>query len=418
MIREKCVLGTLMENNYLFADTNLKADQFSEAVNKNIFSRMMALAEQNKSFDMTSLLMYSDNYDEIGGGGYLAELVRFSNPVKFDEYCEAVKDHWKVGEKRRILQAAVNEDWDQEKVIEYLTKLESAKSGGPKDINIFLAENHDKPFVKRQVDKGVTTGIKLLDKVTSGLQGSNLIVIAARPSMGKTDVMLKLARSAGWDGYLPVIFSLEMSEEQLHNRNIATVGNYSRDRMADPEKDLTDEQKDRWGDTLGKLSMTKMHVDETGAQTIPEMRAGIRKTMNNNPDRPPVVFIDYLTLIKSTETGGSTHERIGDIAKGLKNLSKEFNCPIVVLAQLNRGVEQRQDKRPMLSDLRESGTIEEATDLGIMLYRDSYYDAENDDSTLEMIVTKNRNGATGTVMVAYNRVTGGIYDLEAIRNDQ
>lgn len=418
MIRERAVLGTLMTDNYLMGDAGLMADQFSEAVNKTIFSRMAELASQNKSFDMTSLLMYSNNYDEIGGASYLSELTNFSNPEKFDEYCEAVKDHWKVGQKRRILQTAVNEDWDQEKVIEELTKLEDVKAGGAKDINIFLANNHDKPFVKRTVAPGITTGINLLDKMTSGFQGSNLIVVAARPSIGKTDTKLHFARSAGWAGYLPIIFSLEMSEEQLHDRNIAAVGNYSRSKMSDPFELLSDEQKDRWGETLGRLSMTKIQVDETSGQTIPTMRAVIRKKVNEFPDRPPIVFIDYLTLIKSVDNSGSMHERVGDIAKGLKNLAKEFKCPVVVLAQLNRGVEQRQDKRPMLSDLRESGTIEEATDLAIMLYRDSYYDAEADDGTLEMIVTKNRNGGTGTVMVAYNRVTGGIYNLEAVGNHQ
>ena len=135
-----------------------------------------------------------------------------------------------------------------------------------------------------------------------------------------------------------------------------------------------------------------------------------RKVFAEHPDRKPIIFVDYLTLIRSTTKGDNMHQKIGEISKGLKSMAKEFNCPVVVLAQLSRSVEQRQDKRPLLSDLRESGSIEEDADVVTFLYRDAYYSKDETDRTMEIIVAKNRNGGTGTVYANYNKFTGAITD--------
>lgn len=226
----------------------------------------------------------------------------------------------------------------------------------------------------------------------------------------KTDVMLHLAKHSGWANYLPIVFSLEMAKELLRDRLIASTGNYNRAKMKDPYSTMTEEQKRNWMPTLHRLADTKIQTFDKSAQTLPEIRMKARKRIAEFPDRKPIILIDYLTLIKSVERNDNMHQKIGAISKGLKTLAKEFNCPVVVLAQLSRKVEERPDKRPMPSDLRESGSIEEDADVIISIYRDAYYTKAEDDRTMELIVSKNRNGATGTVFANYNRFTGAITD--------
>lgn len=419
MIAEKAVLGTIMKENYLLEESGLQVEHFSEAINRSIFLAMKDLHAQKKSLDMMALIMNRDmnTIDEIGGASYLSEMERFSNPVKFDEYCETVLDNWKVREKRQILAQATQEDWPQDKIITALTALETAKTSDLNSIHQLIAAQYDTPFVKREAKKGIETGLRDLDAITSGWQDADLIVVAARPSLGKTDTLLHFAKWAGWAGHLPVIGSLEMSAERLSERLLASVGRISRNKMRDPYQYFSEEQKQQWGETTGKAAQTNIQIYDAPGQTVAEIRAKVRKSMNEYPDKKPLVLIDYLTLIKPAEKLSNNHLQVGAITKALKAMAKEFGCPVIVLAQLSRAVEQRQDKRPMLSDLRESGSIEEDCDVAIMLYRESYYDKEAEDNSLELIVAKNRNGATGTVMAAYNRETGGIFNIDFSGNN-
>lgn len=226
----------------------------------------------------------------------------------------------------------------------------------------------------------------------------------------KSDAMLHLAKHAGWDNRLPILFSLEMSQNNLLMRSLASTGNYARNAIRDPYKLFTKGQKETWTKTTGQVGDTKMQIFDMPGQTLAQIRMKIRKSMNKYPNRKPVVFIDYLTLIRPATFTGNMHIQIGEISKGLKAIAKEFNCPVVALAQLSRGVEQRQDKRPLLSDLRESGSIEEDADVVMFLYRDAYYSKEDSDRTLEIIVAKNRNGGTKTINAIYNKYTGAITD--------
>ena len=170
---------------------------------------------------------------------------------------------------------------------------------------------------------------------------------------------------------------------------------------------LNEDQKNTWSDVIGQLSETNMQIFDGAGQTIAEMRAKTRKMMHQFPNKKPIIFIDYLTLIHSSQFyGGNSHLQVTEISKSLKTMAKDFDCPVICLAQLNRSVESRADKRPMMSDIRESGSVEQDADVILFLYREQYYDKETENHSLEIIVSKNRNGPTGSVVVQYNVHTG------------
>ncbi len=251
--------------------------------------------------------------------------------------------------------------------------------------------------------------------MTGGFQDGEVTILAARPSMGKTDVMLHFAKMTGWAGFLPLVFSLEMPEKLITSRLIASTGGFNRAKMRDPKRMLTQNQKNKWSDVIGDLSETNIQIFDGAGQTIAEMRAKTRKLMHQFPDKKPILFIDYLTLIHSNQFySGNSHLQVTEISKSLKTMAKDFDCPVICLAQLNRSVESRANKRPMMSDIRESGSVEQDADVILFLYREAYYDKESKDRSLEIIVSKNRNGPVGTIGVNYNKHTGRIEDQKEL----
>lgn len=211
-------------------------------------------------------------------------------------------------------------------------------------------------------------------------------------------------------GAVPLIFSLEMSKEQLLMRYFATIANVNLFLARNPHK-LMDNQKKSWEKAGKELNQYSFEIYDEPMQTIQYIRSQVRKAKRKHEGKPVVVFIDYLTLINSVGNYHSDHAKFTDISARIKAIAKEYKCPVITLAQLSRGVEQRQDKRPMLSDLRESGSIEQDADCVMFLYRESYYNKEIENNELEIIVSKHRNGPTGDCKVFYNRATGKMGDL-------
>jgi replicative DNA helicase len=202
-----------------------------------------------------------------------------------------------------------------------------------------------------------------------------------------------------------------MPEKLITSRLIASTGGFNRGKMRDPKRMLNESQKNKWSDVIGDLAETHIQIFDGSGQSIAEMRAKTRKMMNQFPHKKPILFIDYLTLIHSGQLyGGNAHLQVTEISKSLKALAKDFNCPVICLAQLNRSVESRVDKRPMMSDIRESGSVEQDADVILFLYRESYYEKETQNYSLEIIVSKNRNGPVATIRVDYNAHTGRIED--------
>ena len=410
MIAEKALIGTLLKNNELIKNIRVKPDHFESAQHQSLMRLIQKLSQDGKPVDVVTLSLHS-NPDKFGGVSYLNELISYADPVKIDEYEELVMNGWKEREKRNILSVAKEEDWDIQKVIASLDEINETRAEDHLSIFDALQEVFEAPWIKQERKRGVPTGLKILDQMTNGWQDGELNIIAARPSMGKTDVMLHLAKQAGWQGYLPIIFSLEMPAKSLRDRLIASTGRYNRAKMRDPYKELTPKQKETWSQTLGVLSKTNIQVFDKAGQTVPEMRAKVRKMMHQFSDKKAIVFIDYLGLIKPNEFyGGSANLQITEISRNLKNMAKDLKIPVVCLAQLNRSVESRQDKRPMMSDIRDSGSVEQDADVIMFLYRDKYYNKESDDNTLELIIAKNRNGPVGTIVTKYNAHTGVIED--------
>ncbi|KAB2336175.1 DNA helicase [Cytobacillus depressus] len=411
MTVEKALLGCMLKENFYIGDSVIRPEHFEDLRHQALFREMRLLHEKGRIVDIITLTTTAD-MEPFGGISYLYDLQSYANPKKFDEYEELLLDQWKEREKRNILTRAKEEDWGIQQVIQTLHLIDEARMDDHLSISTALAEIYEAPWQEGEETRGIPTGIKRLDQMTNGFQAGELSVIAARPSMGKTDVMLHFAKEAGWHGFLPIIFSLEMPSQSLVQRLIASTGGINRIKLRNPFRSLSLEQKEEWTDIIGRVSRTDMQIFDGARQTIAEMRAKTRKLIHQFPDQKPIIMIDYLTLIRPKQDyGGNIHLQVTEISRDLKMLAKEMNCPVILLAQLNRAVEQRQNKRPLMSDIRESGSVEQDADVIIFLYRDTYYDQASNQKQLELIISKNRNGPVGTVFANYNQFTGRIDDV-------
>ncbi|QGQ45678.1 replicative DNA helicase [Metabacillus sediminilitoris] len=407
-IAEKAFLGTLMKAEYLLKDTVIKPQHLEGTRHQELMRRMVEFNRAGKNIDLITLTTLPD-LESFGGMSYLSELLSYADVEKFEGTEKLILDLWKEREKKNILTNAAVNDWDITKVITELDNINQMKVDDHTSIQQALTAIYEAPWEDQTILKTATTGIKKLNEMTGGFQDGEVTILAARPSMGKTDVMLHFAKMSGWAGYLPLVFSLEMPEKLITKRIIASTGGFNRRKMRDPKRMLNEDQKNKWSDVIGNLNETHMQIFDGAGQTVAEMRAKTRKLLHQFPNKKPILFIDYLTLIRSGEHyGGNSHMQVTEISKSLKTMAKDFQCPVVCLAQLNRSVESRANKRPMMSDIRESGSVEQDADVILFLYREAYYDKDSQDQTLEIIVSKNRNGPVGTVAVHYNEYTGMI----------
>lgn len=407
-IPEKAFLGSLMKAEYLLKDTVIQPEQLELTRHKELMRRMLEFNQAGKNIDLITLTTLPD-LESFGGMSYLSELLSHADVEKFDGMEKLILDSWKEREKRNILTIATMDDWEVAKVISELDKINQVKMDDHTPLKQALSSIYEAPWEDQIGLQTATTGIKKLDEVTGGFQGGEVTILAARPSMGKTDVMLHFAKMSGWAGFLPLVFSLEMPEKLITSRLVASTGGFNRKKMQDPKHSLSESQKNKWFDVMGELIETNIQIFDGSGQTISEMRAKTRKLINQFPYKKPILFIDYLTLIQSSQFyGGNAHQQVTEISKSLKTMAKDFDCPVICLAQLNRSVESRANKRPMMSDIRESGSVEQDADVILFLYREAYYDKETEDRSLEIIISKNRNGPVGSIKVDYNEHTGEI----------
>ena len=254
---------------------------------------------------------------------------------------------------------------------------------------------------------GVPTGFYDLDRMTAGFQAGDLIVLAARPSMGKTALAINIAEHVALNEGLPVaVFSMEMGAAQLAVRIVGSIGRIDQGHLRTGK--LTDEEWPRLTEAIEKLRTISLHIDESAGLTSSELRANARR-LSRQCGKLGLIVVDYLQLMSGSSSEGENRAtELGEISRGLKMLARELQCPVIALSQLNRSVEQRPDKRPMMSDLRESGAIEQDADIIMFIYRDEYYtkDACKEPGVAEVIIAKQRNGPTGVVKLAFiNRIT-------------
>lgn len=410
-ILEQQILATMLEEQYLINDSDLTTDHFTGALHRVIYQAMKELASKGRAVDASTILATVG--ESIGDVNYLFTLESFANVQKFDDWVSTLKESYQERKAKNVMSTALSEGWELGKVLQELAKLEMHNDNDLSTAYEQAQRLFNLPFEEKPQRVGIKTGIAQYDTITGGLMDSELTIIAARPSLGKTDVLINFA--IGTQRFnkdvIALVFSLEMSDESLAERFVCNLGTINRNKLKNPSDSFTDGQKEQWSSVIGEFSAMNIHFYDKPAQTIGEIRSKVRKVSLENPTKKIVILIDYLTLIEPNDKKANTHVQVSQISKDLKNMAKEFHAPVVSLAQLSRGVEQRQDKHPMLSDLRESGSIEQDADVCVLLYRDSYYNAGmKDDRTLELNIAKQRAGQTGVILTEYNRATGRIYD--------
>ena len=412
---EQAIIGSMLTDKdaVISAIEVLKEEDFYREDNKAIYSAILNLYNRAEPIDIITVkaeLESMGKFEKVGGLEYLAEL-----PEKVPTTANAMKYIKIVEEKstlRRLIKTAneiielgysPTEDVEDimegaEKKIFNIMQDKSQKSYTPiKDALVESFTKLEELYNRKQHITGVPSGFTELDYRTAGFHGSELILIAARPAMGKTAFALNIAANAALKGNTGVaVFSLEMSKEQLVNRILCS------ESMVDSNKVRTGKlEEDDWtklAGTIGPLSEAEIYIDDTPGINIMEIRAKCRKLkLEKNIG---MVVIDYLQLIQGSgnRRSGSREQEISEISRSLKILAKELDVPVIALSQLSRAAEQRPDHRPMLSDLRESGAIEQDADIVMFLYRDDYYNQDSEKKDIaEVIIAKHRGGSTGTV---------------------
>lgn len=410
---EYILIGSILKENSIFEELTIGPDQFSDISNQNIFRAMQAIKKKGFPIDAASLK------DELGETGFLFiggkdRLEQLKDTVPsvhgFKSYEQMVINQWKLSAARNVLNESLTE-LTLEKIQETSKQLADIDEAGTQeefDLSDQLRNMYNLATVPQpQGRSGIPSGFLDIDNKTDGFQGNDLIIVGARPSIGKTAFLLNLAVNASTKGNaIPIIFSLEMSAESLIKRTMSCLTEINGMKLKNLYQYTTDDEKTRWINSIGVMEQINPRIFDKPRQKVSEMRAKVRKIKHENPDKKIIVFIDYMTLIKpAVDYKGNMHAAITEISADLKALAKEYKCPVVCLAQLSREVEKRADKRPTMADLRESGSIEQDADIVMMLYRDEYYNEttqENKD-VLEVGIAKNRDGEVGPVKLLYKK---------------
>ena len=423
---ERVILGAMMTDPVAVVDATAKllADDFSLDSHRRIYSAMVELSNIGHAIDLTTLrdaLEKRKELEAVGGQSYLASLYEgLPRHLAVENYVQIVKDKSILRQLMQVCELGLNRAADQsEASLDVLNAVEerllqisdSAIKKGFSDIGQIVQESFgsiDQLYAQGREITGLETHYTDFDRMTSGLQASELVIIAARPSMGKTAWAINIAQNAAVrDGKVVAVFSLEMSKESLLRRLLASEALVNSRKIQTGF--LPREDKQRLINALDRLMSSKMFIDDTPGITLAEMRAKARR-LKQQEGQLDLILIDYLQLMTSSSNGPGVrrpenrNQEVSVISRGLKALAKEMQVPVVALSQLSRGSEQRQgDKKPLLSDLRESGSIEQDADVVCFIHREEYYDRDNEDikGQAEIIVAKQRNGPTGTIKLAY-----------------
>ncbi len=414
---EQSVLGAILLDNEAVHEVIevLRPEDFYKEANRKIFDAVLSLVDRSEPADLVTLtneLKKDGKLESMGGASYLATLVdAVPTAANVMHYAKIVKDK---AVQREVISAAtsivtngyeegadVAEFLDEaEKVIFEVSERRARNSLAP--LSSVIKESFKQieyNYERKELITGLPTGFRELDKMTSGLQSSDLIIIAGRPSMGKTSFCLNLAQHAATNCGTPVaIFSLEMAREQLATRLLCSHARIDSSRL---RSGLIDE--DEWmrlTQAAGELSEAKIFIDDSAQSGTLDMRAKCRRLKASRG--LGLIIVDYLQLMSGRGRSESREREISEISRSMKSMAKELHVPVIALSQLNRGVESREDKRPHMSDLRESGAIEQDADIIGFIYRDEVYNEDTPDKGIaEIIIAKHRNGPTGVARLAF-----------------
>jgi len=423
---ESSVLGGLLLDNAAWDRVGdiLMDNDFYRYEHRLIYAAIGTLVNASKPADVITVFEHMQSQgraEEIGGLAYLNSLAQYvPSASNIRRYAEIVRDRSIL---RKLVTASdeiatnafnpkgrpVSEIVDEsEQKIFKIGEQGKRNKQGFQAMDSLVVQLLDR--VQEMADNpndvtGVRTGFYDLDRQTAGLQAGDLIVLAARPSMGKTALAINIAENVALNEGLPVaVFSMEMGAAQLAVRIVGSIGRIDQGHLRTGK--LTDDEWPRLSEAIEKLRTISLHIDESPGLNSSEVRANARR-LSRQYGQLGLIVVDYLQLMSGSNSDGGDNRatELGEISRGLKMLARELKCPVIALSQLNRSVEQRPDKRPMMSDLRESGAIEQDADIIMFIYRDEYYtkDQCKEPGVAEVIIAKQRNGPTGTVKLAFMR---------------
>jgi len=427
---EQSVIGSMIIDKSAIAKSleKLNDEDFYRDGHKVIFKAIREMFSQDMAGGLVTLLEYlksTDNLDKAGGVTYISEISSsVITTANLEAYIKIVEDKSLLRKLIKSSTAIIEESYNkQDKVDDVLDLAQKkifdlAEKQGSNDyepLSTVLERGFieiERLFNNKGSITGVGSGIRDLDAKTSGFQKGDMVLIAARPSMGKTTFSLNIAENAALrEGKSVVIFSLEMPKEQLAYKLLCSEANV--DMLKLRTGNLDDDDWERIARATGPLSKAKIYIDDTAGLSVMEMRSKCRKIkMEHGID---MILIDYLQLMSGSAGSESRQQEVSEISRSIKALAKEMECPIIALSQLSRAPEQRADHRPMLSDLRESGSIEQDADVVMFLYRDEYYNKETEEKNIgECIIAKQRNGPVGTVKMAWIGSQSKFANLELV----
>ncbi|SFA49856.1 primary replicative DNA helicase [Anoxybacillus pushchinoensis] len=426
---EQAVLGAiLLEPSALTSASEiLIPEDFYRAAHQKIFRTMLQLSDRGEPVDLvtvTSELADANALEEVGGVSYLTELANAVPTAANVQYYAKIVEEKSI--LRRLIRTATSIAQDgytredevedvlneaERKILEVSQRKNTTGFQNIKDVLVQAYDNIEMLHNRKGEITGIPTGFIELDRMTAGFQRSDFIIVAARPSVGKTAFALNIAQNvATRTGENVAIFSLEMGAQQLVMRMLCAEGNINAQNLRTGK--LTPEDWGKLTMAMGSLSNAGIFIDDTPNIRVSEIRAKCRRLKQEQG--LGMVLIDYLQLIQgSGRNRENRQQEVSEISRSLKALARELDVPVIALSQLSRSVEQRQDKRPMMSDLRESGSIEQDADIVAFLYRDDYYDKESENKNIiEIIIAKQRNGPVGTVQLAFVKEYNKFVNLE------
>ncbi|MBR2785129.1 MAG: replicative DNA helicase [Clostridia bacterium] len=416
-LAEQAVLGSMLSDKEAVqtALETLGPEDFYREDNKEIFAAMQDIYTVGKEVDIITVgeqLKLRGTLERVGGTQNLATLIdNVPTTSNVARYVEIVKQKSLsrsiIKVNNDILKIAYDQTEDVDSILEQAEKniFDIAQNRNTKDyavmkdILITTLDNIEKMQNKKTRLSGMESGFYDLDEKLSGLNNSDLIIVAARPAMGKSAFVLNIATYVAMHNKVPVmIFNLEMSKEQLANRILSGEAEVDNKKIANG--DLSPDEYVKVAEGMNRLAGTQLYIDDSSVLSPSEIRAKCRKAkLEKNIG---LVIVDYLQLMEAKSPSGSRQQEISEISRGLKILAKELDVPVIALSQLSRATEARADHKPMLSDLRESGSIEQDADIVLFIHRDDYYDQESENKNMaEIIVAKNRHGETGTVKLGW-----------------
>jgi len=417
---EMSLLGAVLIDEEVLADASelVRANDFYDKRHSVVFAAMMRLYEHHKPVDLLTLteeLKKKDQLEMVGGSAYLTELTNYvPTSAHAEAYAELVAQK---AVRRRLIKASAeisemgfDEDTTTQELLEKAeAELFSVSDQSLKQdlvsIESILTESFDRIEElhrnKGQL-RGIRTGYRDLDNMTAGLQRSDLIILAARPSMGKTTIVTNLAYNVATIAKLPVLFfSLEMSKEQLIDRMLSDASGV--DSWNIRTGNLSDEDFSKISEAMGEMAEAPIYIDDTPGLSVLEMRTKARRAAHDQP--LGLVIVDYLQLMQASGSySGNRVQEVSEISRGLKLIARELNVPLIALSQLSRSVESRTPPIPQLSDLRESGSIEQDADIVSFIYRPGYYEPDNPEvqNITDLIIAKHRNGPVGKVQLYFH----------------